>query len=393
MPSSRLSRAGAGILAHAFLLQLAAYIIRPTSAYRAIELGVDPGLVGLIAASFALVPLVVAVFVGRWTDRGREWASLLVGAVVMVAAGIGLVFASSSLGALLFWNAVIGLGHLMSIIGEQTVVATAGREGRGGLDSAFGTFTFAGSLGQAAAPLILSAVGGSAVVPNTTVLIVAYTAASVVMLGVTFVLPRKGAGQPEAARPNWGQALRVPTETKRTMTGAMLLSMLVLAAVDLIQVYLPALGVERHISSWLIGVLLTLRAAATMVSRLGLSRLTSRVGRSRLVVVSTLVAGIAVGLIAVPMHPWLLAACLVVGGFALGIGQPLSMSIVTLAAPPGTTSTWLALRLSGNRLGQSAIPAVLSVVTTSVGTSGIFLITGASLFGTAAMARALIPDE
>jgi MFS family permease len=177
------------------------------------------------------------------------------------------------------------------------------------------------------------------------------------------------------------------------MTGAMLLSMLVLAAVDLIQVYLPALGVERHISSWLIGVLLTLRAAATMVSRLGLSRLTARVGRSRLVVVSTLVAGVAVGLIAVPMHPGLLAVCLVVGGFALGIGQPLSMSIVTLAAPAGTTSTWLALRLSGNRLGQSAIPAVLSVVTTSVGTSGIFLITGASLFGTAAMARALIPDE
>jgi MFS family permease len=177
------------------------------------------------------------------------------------------------------------------------------------------------------------------------------------------------------------------------MTGAMLLSTLVLAAVDLIQVYLPAVGVERHLPSWLIGLLLALRAGATMVSRLGLARLTARVGRSRLVVASTLVAGVAVGLIALPMPPALLGICLVVGGFALGVGQPLSMSIVTLAAPPGTTSTWLALRLSGNRLGQSAIPAILSVVTTSVGTSGIFLITGVGLLGTAAMARALIPDD
>lgn len=387
-----LSRAGGSLLAHAFLLQLAAYIVRPTSAYRAIELGVQPGLVGLIAASFALVPLVVAVFIGRWTDRGREWSSLLIGSVIMVGAGVGLLLASSSLGALLFWNAVVGLGHLLCIIGEQTLVATAGRERRGGLDSAFGTFTFAGTLGQAAAPLILSAVGGRAVVPNTTVLMLAYSGTCVALLGTTFMLPRRGTGRSHVSRPTWGQALRVPAETKRTMTGAMLLSMLVLAAVDLIQVYLPALGAERHISSWLIGVLLTLRAGATMVSRLGLSRLTSRVGRSRLVVGSTLLAGVAVGLIAVPMHPWLLAGCLVVGGFALGIGQPLSMTIVTLAAPPGTTSTWLALRLSGNRLGQSAIPAILSALTSSVGTSGIFLVTGASLFGTAAMARALISD-
>ncbi|MDN5795521.1 MAG: MFS transporter [Intrasporangium sp.] len=394
MPSWRPGRARLAILTHAFLLQLAAYIVRPASAYRAMELGVDPGLVGLIAASFALVPLLVAVFVGRWADRGRAWAALLLGAVVMVGAGAGLVFAAGSLGALLSWNAVIGLGHLLSVLGEQTMVAAAGRERRDGLDSAFGTFTFAGSLGQAAAPLILAGIGGGAVLPDTRPLMLAYTAACIGLLGVTFVLRRKGShgADAEAPRPGWA-ALRVPAGTKRTMAGAILLSMFVLAAVDLIQVYLPALGVERQLPSWLIGVLLTVRAGATMVSRLGLARLTSRMGRNRLVVGSTLAAGGAVGLVAVPMHPVLLGGCLVVGGFALGVGQPLSMSIVTLAAPAGTTSTWLALRLSGNRLGQSAIPAILSAATASVGTSGIFVVTGVGLLGTAAVARALIPDD
>lgn len=394
MPSPRPSRTGAGILAQAFLLQLAAYIVRPASAYRAIELGVDPGLVGLIAASFALLPLVVAVFVGRWTDRGREWPALVIGSGVMVGAGAGLLFAAANLGELLFWNAVVGLGHLLSVIGQQTMVARTGRGRPGGLDSAFGTFTFAGSLGQAAAPLVLAGIGGSAVLPDTRLLMLAYTAACVGMIAVALTLRPKGArpSTVEAPTPSWGQVLRVPAGTRRTMTGAMLLSMLVLAAIDLIQVYLPAIGVERHIPSSLVGVLLTVRAVATMVSRLRLSRLTARLGRSRLVATSTSVAGLAVGLIAVPMHPVLLASCLVVGGFALGIGQPLSMTIVTLAAPAGTTSTWLALRLSANRLGQSAIPAVLSAATAGVGTSGIFLLTGAGLLGTAAVARALIPE-
>jgi MFS family permease len=384
-----LSRTLAAVLAHAFFLQLAAYIVRPTSAYRAMKLGVSPGLVGLIAASFAVVPLVLAVFIGRWNDRGRQFASMWLGAVVMIAAGAGLLW-SSSMGTLLLWNAVIGLGHLMSVLGEQGLVA---RAGSGRLDAAFGTYTFAGTLGQAAAPALLGVVGGRAVIPDTRALIGWYLATSVLLLLVTFGLARTRAAVVESERPAFGAAVRVSGPTRRTMTGAMLLSMLVLAAVDLIQVYLPALGVERGLSAGVIGTLLTLRASATMLSRLGLARLTARTGRTRLVVVSSLVAGVAVGLLAVPIHPAVLAVLLLVAGFALGIGQPLSMSLVALAAPAGTTSTWLALRLSANRLGQSAIPALLSALTLSIGTAGIFAVTGAALLAVGASARVLIPPD
>ncbi|MFF8957465.1 MFS transporter [Streptomyces sp. NPDC014894] len=381
----------AALLCHAFLLQLAAYIVRPTSAYRAIELGVDPELVGLIAASFALIPLVVAVSVGRWNDRGHVLPSLLIGGALMTGAGLGIHLWSGSLASLLIWNAVVGLGHLLAIVGQQTLVAELGRER---LDSAFGTYTFVGSLGQAAAPLVLSVVGGSAVLPDTGLLFVIYTVTCAVLLAVTGLLP---SARKADRRPGDGgtlrSALRVPRATRRTMTGAMLLSMLVLAAVDLIQVYLPALGVEREIPSATIGVLLAVRAAATMASRLGLARLTARVGRNRLAHLSTIAAGLAVAALALPGPVAVAGILLAVAGFALGIGQPLSMTIVTAAAPAGTTSTWLALRLSGNRVGQSVIPAVLSAFTASIGTSGIFVITGIGLLGTAATARILIADD
>ncbi|MEO3977707.1 MFS transporter [Streptomyces sp. CAU 1734] len=384
-------RSPAVLLIHSFLLQLAAYIVRPTSAYRAIELGVDPRLVGLIAASFALLPLVVAVSIGRWNDRGHVMPSLVIGGALMTGAGVGIHLWSGGLASLLMWNAVVGLGHLLAVVGQQTLVARLGRER---LDSAFGTYTFAASLGQAGAPLVLAAVGGSAVVPDTGLLFLLYTGTCAALLLITGFLPScRNTGRKDGGGRSLRSALRVPRATGRTMTGAMLLSMLVLAAVDLIQVYLPALGVEREIPSATIGVLLAVRAAATMASRLGLARLAARFGRTRLAAGSAIVAGAAVAALAAPVPVVVSGILLAVAGFALGIGQPLSMSIVTAAAPAGTTSTWLALRLSGNRVGQSLIPAVLSAFTAGLGTGGIFVATGIGLFGTAAAARFLIDDD
>lgn len=380
------------VLAHAFTLQLTAYIVRPTSAYRAIELGVTPGLVGLIAASFAVVPLMLAVAIGRWNDRGSQTSSLLLGAGLMLAAGVGLLVWSDGLAPLLLWNALIGLGHLMSVLGEQTLVASAG-EGR--LDSAFGTYTFAGTVGQAAAPALLGAVGGSSVVPDTRTLLWAFMVGSLLLLATTvpLVLGRSRRIDTEPTTPlSLRQALRVPPPTRRAMAGALLLSTLVLASVDLIQVYLPALGVERGISSGAVGTLLSLRALATMVSRVGLSRLVATVGRRRLVVGSTLVAAAALATLAVPMPVTALAVLIVVAGLALGVGQPLSMTIVATSAPLGTLSTWLAMRLTGNRLGQAAIPAVLSGIASGAGVGSVFVVTAAGLLGTAVLSRTLLPE-
>jgi MFS family permease len=177
------------------------------------------------------------------------------------------------------------------------------------------------------------------------------------------------------------------------MSGALLVSMLVLAAVDLIQVYLPALGVERQLPASVVGTLLAIRAGATMLSRLGLSRMTARVGRDRLIIVSSLVAAGAVAVLAFPVSPVVLGGALLVAGFALGIGQPLTMSVVTLNAPTGATSTWLGLRLTANRFGQSAIPALVTVVAGVAGTGGVFVATSVGLLATSVAAHVLLGSD
>jgi MFS family permease len=370
------------LLLHALFLQLAAYIVRPAAAYRALELGVEPAFLGLIAASFALIPLFIAVLVGRATDAGHQRPVLLGGAVLMAGAGVGLVFWSSSLGLLLLWNVVLGLGHLMGVVGQQSRIAE-GESGR--LDSAFGLYTFAGSAGQAVGPLLITVFGGARVVPDTQGLFLAYTVSAVVLLALTFPLVARSRHRGPSARPPVPRSSLMSAFTRTTrqsrgrLFGAMVVSAMVLGAVDLIAVYLPALGVERGIPAAVVGILLSVRAGATMASRLYLGPLVARFGRARLIVLSTGVSALAVGALAAPLDTWALAGVLGVAGLALGIGQPLTMTVISLEAPPGTRGTWLALRLSANRLGQSAIPAGVGLVAAAAGVAGVFGVTAAGL--------------
>ncbi len=87
----RISWAFGILCAHTLLFQAVTFLLRPTAAYRAIELGARPALLGLLVASFALVPLLLALPAGDLADRYGEAAVMLVGAVVIAGAALLLV--------------------------------------------------------------------------------------------------------------------------------------------------------------------------------------------------------------------------------------------------------------------------------------------------------------
>lgn len=128
-----------------------------------------------------------------------------------------------------------------------------------------------------------------------------------------------------------------------------------------------------------VGMLLALRAAATVFSRLGLERLVRGVGRARLLLASTAVSAVLIALLAVEMSVVLMSVLLVLAGLSLGIGQPLSMSVVSTTAAEGTQGTWMAIRLLGNRLGQAVIPVGVGIFATSFGAPGVFAVLGSSM--------------
>ncbi|WP_438363811.1 MFS transporter [Streptomyces hyaluromycini] len=98
-----------------------------------------------------------------------------------------------------------------------------------------------------------------------------------------------------------------------------------------------------------------------------------------LLTVTCFVAAMLCAGIALPAPVWALGVMLAVLGFCLGVGQPLSMTTVVQAAPDGARSTALALRLTGNRLGQVAAPAAAGLVAGVAGVAAPFVMLGALL--------------
>lgn len=360
------------------LVQVVAFAVRPATIYRGIEAGVPTAWLGVLSASFALTPLLLAVPAGRVIDRVGERVVGVTGAGCLVVATGVLVLGGDAVVGLFAGTVLLGLGHLFSIIAQQTWVANA--DLGGSLDTAFGRYTFAASFGQSLGPGLLAVVGGTAVRPDTTpVLVSGLVLSATLLVVVPWLRPTgpRGPGRPDGADTapvtTWG-LLRRPGVGQALVT-----SSVILAAVDVTLAYLPALGVERGIGAATVGTLLALRGVASMASRLGLGRLVERFGRKAVMVGFSCAAAVGLVLTAVPAPLAVLAVGVVVAGVGLGVGQPLTMSWLAETAPPGARGRSMSLRLVGNRAGQVVIPSLAGAVAAGTGAAGVLLMTAAAV--------------
>ncbi|MGW6356431.1 MFS transporter [Streptomyces sp. NPDC055092] len=360
--------------------QGAVSMARPAVSYRALALGADERAIGVIAGVYALLPLFAAVPLGRRTDHGR-CAPLLPVGVVLIAGGCALSGTADSLAAMAAWSGVMGLGHLSFVIGAQSIVARQSAPAE--QDRNFGHFTIGASLGQLVGPIAAGALIGGPDLGGTSALAL-LVAAAVAAVSFTSLWriehPRTttGAAAPAGPRVPVGRILRT-----RGVPGGIFISLAVLSATDILTAYLPVVGEHRGIAPSVVGLLLSLRAGATIACRLVMTPMLRVLGRAALLATTCLVAGVMCAGIALPVPVWALALMLAVLGFCLGVGQPLSMTTVVQAAPDDARSTALALRLTGNRLGQVAAPAAAGLVAGVAGVAAPFLMLGVLLVGAA----------
>jgi MFS family permease len=387
-PSSRPGRRLLGLLlVHSVLTQVITFVLRPAVTYRALELHVPGAWLGALAAAFAVVPLLLAVPAGSATDRFGERTVMLAGSAPLVGSGVVLLLAGGSPVGLVVGIAVLGTGHLLSVVGEQSAVANSATEGR--FDAAFGYYTFAASLGQAIGPGLIIVLGGRATIPDTGGLFVAAVGMGAALLlcsaGIRVPTP------PASGRAGQGGSLRGLVRLPGLLR-ALVISSVVLAAVDITLVYLPALGADRGLAAGFVGLLLTLRAVASMTTRLFLGRLVARLGRRRLMIAAVALSAVATAAAGLPLPPVLLAVVVVLMGLGLGVGQPLTMAWLAAAAPPGLRGRAMSLRLTGNRLGQVVIPSTVGALAAGVGSAGVLWATAAALALVATAARRIATD-
>ena len=291
-----------------------------------------------------------------------------------------LLGVAGTLWGLALASAVLGLGHLALTLAGQSLIA---RQSADALhDRDFGLYTAGASLGQLIGPalagLALSSAGRSLEEATTLGFLVA---AGLMALAVPTSFGTDRLGRVERARDRWaGPPLRAgELISARGVPAGMFASLALLATVDVLTAYLPVLGVQRGISPAVVGALLSLRAVASILSRLLIPWMVRGLGRVRLIAVSAAGSALAMAALPVPDGAVGLAAVLVVAGFFLGIGQPLTMSLIVQAVPDDARGTALAVRLTGNRVGQVATPAAAGLVAGAAGVAAAFWLLGGLL--------------
>nr|WP_269436876.1 MFS transporter [Arthrobacter gengyunqii] len=356
--------------------QTAINLARPLISYKVLALGGDATAVGAVSASFALLPVAFALWMGRISDRASRLKILLVLGVGLLAASAAALSLAQGLVQVAIAAAALGMGHLAFTIAGQSAIAKLARPDR--IDAGFGWFTAAFAVGQLVGPLLGGFLLGTDTDVHPAERLEAVNQALLLSGGIALLaLPTcfvRLTGSRGATGRAAAPAGKEPVKAILSRPGVkanMLASLSLLATADILLAFLPLIGEEKGVPPVVVGALLAVRAAATIFSRLMLSVLLHRWTRDQLVFASLI--GSAAGLIATPFVldiGWAAALSLILAGFFLGLGQPLTMTLVSAAVPPEARGAALALRLLGNRVGQVLLPAAAGLAAAPLGPSG-----------------------
>lgn len=369
----RLGRASGGnwlllVLLNSLFIQGGIYVVRPIVTYKSIELGADATWIGVIGAAWAVAPLLLAIPIGRFVDRGKDGLALFAGAATLLVVSVAMQFINNVPMIMLAMTAM-GLGHLLVMVGGQTMIAN--RSGSARYERDFGLFTFYASLGHALGPLAggwLADTGVGGINTSAPFWFSSVIFALGVLASVSLARNSTPAesGKDGEARVKARDVLALPKFKSAIYTASASTSV-----IDVLLVFLPLLGTQNGMSPTQVGILLAIRSASSMFVRGVLGQVSRRLGMK-----VTLLGGIIITLISCILMIyvtdfWVLAGILALAGFAMGIGQPMTMAWVSRISPANMRGLAISIRLTANRFGQVVAPAAAGLIAGS-GVSGVF---------------------
>ncbi len=309
------------LLLSSTLTQATIYVLRPMITYRAIELDANAAQVGLIAAVYALFPVLLALQFGSLVGKLGEAKFIIYGTVAMMVTSAALIF-SDSLITLAIATGAAGIAHLACMVGGQSMVAL--RAPRESYDRYFGFYTFSASVGHMLGPIIASIVAGSnGTLPKSTSNAFLLGVVLTIFALVPVIRWRNEKPTVEGKENSEGTFKAAVSLVKRPgIMAAIYISLAISSVADVLVVFLPLFGTENNFSPYAIGAILAIRAGTTMMSRFFLGRLSNRFSTFQLLWWSTILSTLCCVAMAFAHTPITLGAIVFVAGFSLGVGQP-----------------------------------------------------------------------
>jgi MFS family permease len=167
----------------------------------------------------------------------------------------------------------------------------------------------------------------------------------------------------------------------------MIASTVTVSSIDMLVAYLPVYGDANGLGVELVGLLLSVRAGATLVSRILLGEGLRRLGRRRLLGIGLGVAAVTIAAVPLTVTGEVLMVLMVLFGLSVGVSQPITIGWVADASPRQERATAIGIRVMANRLSQLAVPVAMGAVAGAAGVAMIFVALGA-LLGSGAAAAA-----
>jgi MFS family permease len=360
------------LLINVALAQASIYVMRPMITYRALENGATGYQIGLIASIYALVPLVVAVQMGRWVGRIGEVPLLLAGCLSFIVLGISFAFLNNII-AIAAATALAGIAHLSNVAASQAMVAS--RSPHELQDQNFGYFSFSTSMGHTFGPMLGGIIAGSSgVLPRSSTSAFVFASILAFLALVPFFLFKSVKEVRSEEERDAAASIKARDVMKRPgIKPAIWTSLAVASTNDVLVVILPLIGTELGISPVVIGAILSIRSAAAMVSRFSLGKLTKRFGSSNVMNLSIGISAVFLFASVYATTALTLGIVMAIVGFLLGIGQPLTMSIVSKKTPIEERAMAISIRLFGNRLGQFLVPLGAGALAAPFGAGAVFV--------------------
>ena len=338
----------------------------------ALAAGASPFEVGVLAAMFAVFPLLLAVYAGKISDRIGVRGPILAGAAIM-SCGIAAPLALPGLSGLVAGAALIGLGHIFFHVSIHNLIGAYG-EGEARTRN-FATF----ALGASVAAFIGPSLGGFSIdlwgfrAAHVLMALIAL-APALVLLAIPRIVPQRPAySKPEKS--GGSLALLQDPGLRRTL----IMSGVTLTGIELFTFYFPVYGRAVGLSASAIGMVMSSYAVAAFLVRMGMPRATRSLGEVGVLTASLFIAGGTYLLVPLVSEAPLLALMAFLLGIGLGCAQPLTIILTYNHAPAGRSGEALGLRLTVNKMTQIAVPLAFGAIGSAFGLLPVFWANGAFL--------------
>jgi MFS family permease len=355
------------------LYSIALHGTRPIISLYAYQSGASEALIGILVSVFALLPMLLAIRVGKWLDHyGAQRITLIGGGGMLFAAIIPALF--PTLPTLFFSQMMMGFSQICVLVSLQKTVGNFS----GHRDKLIATFSLTGSLGELLGPLVngfaYEHFGFSATFGISAVFVLIAISTGLCLSKDSW---KSGASISKFPSGQLGSTWRMLRQID--LRNALIISGLVLYSKDLFVAYFPIYATNLGISAGAIGMILSGMAGMSMVVRLKQSQLVRLFGRGRILFTTLIISGVTYVLIPFTTLPVILAGLAILLGGGLGLGQPLSLVFAMNSSPEGREGEVLGMRLTFNRGSQFGAPFLFGGIGSLSGLSPIFWVSGGIL--------------